>query len=100
MIIKYSTYTTTLFIAMPVYKVIIAFFFECRKEAGIKSVTGILICLMKVFCIFFKQIIRRKIGAAAKPTVGCFVFVLTIYFKHPVITMYSWYKRIYRMQYQ
>src|SRR5689334_18815410 len=37
MIIKDSTNTTTLFIAMPVYKVIITFFFECRKEAGVKS---------------------------------------------------------------
>src|SRR6478735_1774294 len=81
MIIKDATNTPTLFIAMPVYKIIIAFFFECRKEAGVKSVAGILISLMKVFCIFFKQIIRRKISSATKPSVSCFVFVLAIHFK-------------------
>src|SRR5689334_12905295 len=62
MIVEDTTNTSALFITMPVHKVIIAFLFEGREEAGVKSVAGILIGLMKMFCIFFKQIIGCKIG--------------------------------------
>ena len=53
-IIKYTAYAPAFFIAVPVYKVVIAFFFECRIKGGIKCIAGILIDLMKMFRIFFK----------------------------------------------
>ena len=46
--------------------------------------------------IFFKQIIRCKIGSATKPTVDDFV-LLIIQFKHAVIAMHCWHKWIERM---
>src|SRR5690349_442483 len=49
MIIKDTTNTTAFFIAMPVHKIIIAFFFKSRVEAGVKSVAGIFIGFMKMF---------------------------------------------------
>ena len=53
-IIKNSTYTSSFFISMPVHKIIITFFFECRIERKVKCITGILIYLVKMFDIFLE----------------------------------------------
>src|SRR6187402_1321294 len=53
-IVKYSTNTTSLLITMPVYKILIAFFFKFWIEVSIILVANILIGLMEMLRIFFK----------------------------------------------
>src|SRR5215203_5878660 len=51
-IVKYPSNTTSFLITMPVYEILITFFFKFWIEGNIKLVACIFIGLMEVFCIF------------------------------------------------
>src|SRR5581483_3662701 len=95
-IIENAPYTSSFSAAMRIHKIIVTRFLHRGIKCWIERVTYIFICLMEMPGIFFKQIIRRKISATAKPSVYQHI-LFVIQFKHPVIAMYCRYKRIYWM---
>ena len=68
-VIKYSTDASPLVMTMFVHKVIITVFLEFWIEKRIEVVTNILIGLMEMCAVLFKQVVRCQVGSSAEPPV-------------------------------
>src|ERR1019366_864281 len=82
-----------------IYKVVIALCFKLCIQMLSEPVAAVFKCLMKMNRILLKQIIRRKVCTATKPTVAYFS-IFIIYLEIPEICVNGRNHRIVRMEYQ